>query len=400
MNFNDKLDELIGKTNYFDDQPELNEKFRGALKDIFSNLNQHQQTVLNEIKDYAVRTKRQSQALNVVTALLDRDDAQKNYFEFAPMLDAPNAIFIDLDYEPLRMLVGDIGDRKIFNGSFEVDGAVNHFRYTLDFDRRFLESEDILLRALEIYRAAPPVIFSPFSRKSFKIKFLDDVPNSARIDYKFADNDIPAVDNAVLCNNFDCSMTDFIMPIAQKPFGEFVMHKYSFERGEGATDLYLPCDDKVLIFDIDISDDAINLWLNVDSAQFYKLEYKTVDPKRKEIAALELNGRLYNSAVEQNKFSVQRILTRADLEYAIRPFRHWNGLTCRLVEQNQLSTVAPRYMSKYTHRGSKHLSVRPSTRAYLKFDRAQAKKFPSDCINFVSAWLQYHYPEVEWIGGS
>ena len=400
MIHNDKqLLELIDSANYFDDEPERNEKLRGALKNIFSNLNAHQQTVLNEIKEYAVRPQPQTENLNVITALINQNDVQKNYFEFAPV-DAPsNGIFIDLDYEPLRELVGDIGDRKIFNGTFEIDGAIKNFRYTLEFDRRFLDREEILLRVLALYHAAPPVIFSPFARKAFKVKFIDDVPNSARIDYKFADNNIPAVTDLILCSNVECTLTDFIMPDAQKPCGDLIMHKYSFERGD-QPELYLPSDDKILIFDIDRAEDSINLWLNAETAQFYKLEYKSVDAKRKEIAALELNGRLHQSAVEQNKFSVSRILTRADLEYAIRPFRQWNGLSCRLVEQKELSTVAPRYMSKYSHRGSKRLTVRPLHKAYLKFDGADRKKFPTDCINYVLGWLQYHYPEVEWIGGS
>lgn len=394
-----RLFELVDGANYFDDEPERNEKLRGALKNIFSNLNAHQQRVLNEIKDYAVRAQTQTENLNVITALINQNDVQKNYFEFAP-IDAPsNSIFIELDYRPLRELVGDTGDRKIFNGSFEVDGAIKNFRYTLEFDRRFLDREEILLRALALYHAAPPLIFSPFARKAFKVKCLDDVPNSARIDYKFADNGIPAVTDLILCSNVECTMTDFVMPEAQKPFGDLIMHKYSFECGD-QTELYLPLDEKALIFDIDRADNQINLWLNVESAQFYKLEYKPVDAKRKEIAALERNGRLYNSAVEQNKFAVQRILTRADLEYAIRPFRQWNGLSCRLVEQKEVQTIAPRYMSKYSPRGSKRLTVRPLHKAFLKFDGAAGKKFPSDCINYALNWLQYHYPEVEWIGGS
>ena len=403
MKFNDRtLEELIGKTNYFsDDEPERNEKFRGALKNIFGNLIERNNAVLDEIKAHAIRPNNHSTRLNVVTALISPNDAQSIFYEFAPILDAnADIIFIDLDYEQMRELVGDVGDRIIFNGTFEVGGTAKNFRYTLEFDRSLLSREEILLRAFEIYRVAEPLIFSPFARKSFRVKILDELPADAdHIDYCFADNGIPALTDEILCNNFELTTTAELMPEMQKPFGDFVMHKYSFERNDDRIELYVPCDDKALILELRAEDDRLNMWLDRETQRFYNLTYKKVEPSRKEIAALELNGKLHFSDVARNKFSPQRILTRLDLEYAIRPFRDWNGMHCRLVEHHELNKLTPRYMSKYSRRGSKHLTVRPLRRACIKFEGADRKKFPSDCINHALGWLQYHYPEVEWIGG-
>lgn len=55
-----------------------------------------------------------------------------------------------------------------------------------------------------------------------------------------------------------------------------------------------------------------------------------------------------------------------------------------------------RYSIKY--RNDMQIRMRTLRESFLKFEFLQQFKYKNDYVNYVLSYLEYYYPEIEWIG--
>ena len=112
---------------------------------------------------------------------------------------------------------------------------------------------------------------------------------------------------------------------------------------------------------------------------------------------MESAGRLYSNFTDKNCLAAKRILSQCDIEYAIYPFRDYQGIQCEITQK--LNEICKRYSYKYRPSPSRQMSSRKLRRVMLKFTFERNEQFKHDYINYVLDYLDYYYPEIEWVGG-
>ena len=108
---------------------------------------------------------------------------------------------------------------------------------------------------------------------------------------------------------------------------------------------------------------------------------------------------LFSNSLTQsyNGIRNRRIVSIADIEHAIAPFRtDDNWMNCEI--SNGKGQIVKRYSSQYKASWGELKNFTKISRQYLKFDSVNRIKFKEDYINYVIQCLDYFYPEIEWAG--
>lgn len=394
----DKLKDLIENSSFSSNQ-EKNKQIRGAFLSFFSELCDYSKSVNETILNQSLCPDRNGFLPDIRVALMDCEDGKKfgTSIGLAPMAVEGNRIFIDDEYENLKLLIGDVGERRTFEGQYIKDGQCHKFRYCLSFDRSYIERQELLYKYALHYELINPVMFSPYSFKSFSI-VVDSGLAREDLDFRFHENGINAITSKEKDLFWNVSIVNVALAYKAKiPYGDDTRYIFEFPKSkQGNYVLPLPCNNQTKIYAIDYLENSLTMTTDRASDDFYVLEPLTIDSTSSVVRTLESSDKMTSNTINYNGIIGGRLLSEADIEHAIAPFRSNHGIKCHISQG--CGEIAKRYIAKYRPDRRDRKLFHIISREYIMFEADKPARFLADYINYVLEYLEYYYPEIEWVG--
>lgn len=392
----EELERLISNARFSDDD-EKNKTVRDIFAAVVSELCSYTEDVNNTILNKSTDSFRKELLPEICVAFMPWNAAAFGSLGLDAMAADSTCIFIDEEYEKIKQINGDTAERKYFNGEYFRNGKMEKFPYYLKYNRRYVEKQELLYRYALHYDIINPVMYSPYSYKAFDLvydKALDEIKD--KLDFQFEKNGIKVITERDLYWNITV-LSENKTYDSKLPYGDETRYLYEFAKNKkGQYRLPLPCNNQTQIFDIEYGDDCIRMVTNHDMDEFILIEPLKVDESSSTIKALVSNKMLFTNKNPYIGFINKRIISEADIEHAIAPFRDNKGIKCSISDGKK--RIVTRYAMKYRPDRNERKLFHIISREYLAFERESAERFFSDYINYVLEFMEYFYPEVEWVG--
>lgn len=394
------LEEKIREAKFSTDE-EGNKNIRESLLSLVKELCKYTTQVNQTLVEGILERDDNSSIEDIVVALLSDADVEEKNFEAVglyKMVDAnEKRIFINDEYENIRIINGDISGKKKYKGKYLKSGKVVEFEYELKFDNSFLKLQELLYKYAELYNICNPVILSPFSHKSFFVVYSNEIEKeNVELDFCFEENGIKAIENKNLFWNIKKDSSLNKTYDAKVPYGTDTRYRYTFGKTKkGKYVLPYPVNNQTTIYDVIIGVNGVELVTNRDMDDFILLEYFDVDNDSSNVKAMISAGVLTSNKREYKGVITGRILSEGDVEHAIAPFREWKNLSCSIAQGNSNKII--RYSSRYRVDRKDKVMFSPISRKYICFSKTDGV-FLTDYANYVIEYLEYYYPEIEWVG--
>jgi len=391
----ESLQSIIDNTEFHLEKQSEN-SLKKVLKKTIQELYNYNEVVLEGIKEKVLFPQKEFAIGEIACALIPKE--QNINLSPLPLQNEAllkDIIFIDADYEEMRYIVGDDETEKFYEGFYWINGKKEKFYYKFQFKNVFLEAQKLLFQLDKYYNIDNPILFSPFCQKAFCIIYKDEIPQETeRIEYYFKEQSIPVVeDNSTLFWNLSVKKTDIISYTVKTPYDSKEKYKYIIEKPEKNWYYILPQNNHTLIYDIQFTEKGTEIWLDHDLESFILVEWNDMDWEQTEIKKFQ--KRIFSNKLKKNHFT-KRIHSLGDIEHALLPFRNNMNIVCSTTEK--LDKIYLRYSAKYKNHFQK-ISYNHLKRVYLKFQAKEFFPYIEDYVNYVLSYLEYQYPEIEWVGG-
>lgn len=334
-----------------------------------------------------------------VTLMPSGEEKSNEAFGFCRMVNEdPNRVFVNDEYDFIRALNGDTTGQRIYWGRYMKNGKVENFPYHLKFDRSYVELQELIYKFAEHYKVSNPIIFSPFSHKSFYLIYDSNLDKEGyELDFCFEENGIDAIQDKQLYWNIKKSVTENKTYDAKIPYGEETRYKYRFKKTKkGKYVIPLPLNNQTRIFDIQYTENGIDMTTDHDMDDFVLLEHLDVDYTASMVKALKSSKMVYSNSTGYTGIVTGRLVSKGDIEHALAPFRNLNGIKCTLSEGKE--QIINRYSVKYRANRKNRVLFQIIQREYVFFSGDLNERFLNDYANYVLEYLEYFYPEIEWVG--
>ena len=311
-------------------------------------------------------------------------------------------VFLDCEYDEIRGIDGDLsGEERTYRGRYvcKKDGETGAFDYCLEFDNSFLKAQGMLFDFAELYRVENPVVLSPYSRKSFFVKYAKDLcKDDFELDFCFAENHIPVIEGRnSLYWNIRQSIENERAYDAKAPYGDATKFIYRFRKTKkGNLPLPLPLNNQTRVYSINVTEDGVDIATSREVDDFLIYEYLDFDLNSGLAKERQSKQLLFSNETVNGTGRRRRILAEGDIERAIGCFSGWRAARCERSEGGGI--VIPRYSKKYcVDRKAKNM-FNAIRRECVSFKGTKNRRFLADFANYVLEYLEYYYPEIEWVG--
>ena len=400
----DSMIERIDQSRFVEGDESADEALKSVFKRAMQELCGYTRRILNDIEQTLLFPEDPCSIGEIVVALAQNANCAPGKNEYPAMTKMaastdPGVYFIDADHGSFKKIVGDVDSEKTYEGVYRLGQDLVKYRYRLKFDDRFLQQQDLLSRMASLYKVDNAIIHSPYIRRAVNVCVLDEIPSKAcEQDHQFAQNGIPAIEDAALLWNLQACSTELLKAEERVPYGQEIKYKFHFKRSkEGRWRYAVPQNNQTIVYQICFSEDGIDLLLDHELETFFVIEYRAVDWDELEIKKLIRQHRIHSNYVKRSAISNPRIISEGDIAFAIHPFRNTGSVKCEIA--TDLKKVCTRYSAKYRAQLHGRLTYTKLKQVKLKFSVDDPPAFYDDEINFVLQYLEYYYPEIEWIGG-
>lgn len=396
----EKLNTII-ENSYFSSDVEKNRQVRNAFLAVFSELCDYSKAVNDEIMNRSEEKERTSVLPEIFVTLMDKDDGEKigRGIGLSSMVDSARRFFLDDEYEEIKRLIGDYGKKVNYVGQYIKDGMAYDFTYYLKFDRSYVERQELIYKYALHYDFSNPVIYSPYSAKAVMLVCDTEIDeNKCEVDYKFKENGLKMI---------SCYEKDLFWNIsvsnenrtydAKEPYGDEVRYVFEFSKNKAGNYLLpLPMNNQTKVYEIEFTDCSIKITTDHDMDEFVVLEPLSIDETSSAIKTLMSVGKAFRNSNNYSGIITKRILSEADIEHAIAIFRDNHGIRCKISKGEGI--IVRRYLSKYRPNRPDRKLFNLICREYVSFDTDNQNAFMIDYVNYVLEYLEYYYPEIEWVG--
>ena len=396
----EKIKTII-ENSVFSSDEEKNKQLRNLFLSFFSELCNYSQAVNENILSQSILKNYDAILPEICVALIDKDivEKQSNTLGLVAMVDENDKIFIDDEYENIKKLIGDAEHKKKYEGQYIKQGQCHKFQYYLKFDRSFIEKQELLYEYALYYNLGNPILYSPYSHKSVTLIYDKEVSEShCELDFKFNENGINVI-NGIKNNlfwNIDIHNENRTYD-AKVPYGNEVRYIFRFNKSKkGNYVLPLPLNNQTKVFNIEVLESMIEITTDHDMDEFAVLEPLECDETSPLIKTLKSNEKFFNNRRSYNEIINKRIISESDIEHSIATFRNNNGIKCCISEGG--GQIVNRYTKKYRADRKSRKFFNTISREYVLFKAEEKKRFLTDYVNYVIEYLEFYYPEIEWVG--
>ena len=399
---------------------ETNKSIRDSLSAILKELCDYTNRVSRKLVEDARKRGNSPRINDVFVALLPVKDEKGNVkkydesglfsmnsnFDYSDGMFHYERVFMDCEYDEIKEFDGKTYEAE----GKDKKGAPFKFSFSLEFDDSFLKAQEILFDYAEHYNVKNPVVFSPYSHKSFYVKYVEqlreDVPElDSLLKESFEKKKIPVVEgkNSLYWNIKQSVEKENIGKIydADDPYGDATRYVFRFEKPDGGNSpLSLPLNNQTRVYSTNVDEDWVDVVIDREIEDFTVLEYKDFDPESKLAKECQSKRYLFDNKAPEGTWKRHRILSEGDIERAIGCFnKHeykWPDARCERSKKRDKTIV--RYSKKYrVDRKAKILFIKIK-KVYVGFKETEDKKFLVDIANYFLEYLEYYYPEIKWIG--
>lgn len=377
----------------------LNEKVRSLLCQTINKLCDYNEQTMRQIENQGMSTDSSQTIGEIACALVSQNDAGNciGLSEMNVLLPNENIVFIDKDYEELRKVVGDKDSDRRYEGFYTANGGQHAFQYKIKFCDKYVKLENLIFNLADYYKVDNPVVYSPFSKKAFQIIYMNDIPENVDfIDFQLEKYDLETIENVNVFWNLNIIKLEQVTCIEKKPYGNCIKYLFLIEKSrEGNYYFVLPEHNQAIVYDVNFSDRGTEIWTNHECEDFTLVQWKSVDWNMPEIKKLQANGKIFSNKLESSRFPSKKMISMCDIEHAIYPFRNNMGIECELTKH--LDKIFLRYSAKYRCSMINRIYYKTLKRVMVRFDGNA--EYMNDYANYALQYLEYYYPEIEWVGG-
>ncbi|MDF2544615.1 MAG: hypothetical protein K0S47_4333 [Herbinix sp.] len=405
----EQLDKIIDRRTYLTDSSESDEKLKGMLKELFTQLGLYNESVMKELQSEILSKKNSVDELPVIiTALIDRQRLDKFCFEkdsqFAEMaINQKPVYFLRCSYEEIKQICGEKSQKpRKYKGHVTDSNGTHTFDYYFKFNDCHLRAEKMLEQLAKTYHLPVPIVYSPFSHKSFDL--IDNIDSSIRdrksVSYDFEANGLKDI---VLCNkvllwNVRSSDSKVMQPVSKKPYLNLVKYQYQFTDRK-PNQYIVPSEENELVYEVRNDMNETDLWLQNELGKFRTLTISSIDQNRVDIKELLMEGFIYHNEREVCCYPLERIRSWSDINYAVAVFSGNPYISLQVDKNNNGRTVIKRYSKKYAYQLEPTIRQRTVGTSYITFQCSGEQEWLlSDYANYILTYLDIYYPEIEWVG--
>ena len=393
------LEKIITNAKFVLDEGE-NRIIRDTLNAVISGLCTYTTEVNKSIVQGIIGQDRTVQIQEIIVAILqNEDDKEKELWGLCAMAEkSEKRIFLNEGYERIKSIVGDDGNRKFFEGEYCKDGQTEKFQYYLKFDRSFVKKQEMIYRVADFYKISNPVVYSPFSHKSFYVIYDRELDKeNVKLDFRFRENGLNVILDKQLYWNIKETTIENKTYDAKLPYGNETRYVFKFSKNKkGKYLLALPTNNQTKVYDIKFDEFGSEIVIDHDMDDFLILEILDVDKSSSTVKALKSNKMFFTNLIDYTGPITSRLVSKGDIEHAIAPFRNTMGVKCEISDGT--NTIVGRYASKYRANRYSRIFFHVIRREYILFISDNSDCYINDYINYVIDYLEYHYPEIEWVG--
>lgn len=308
-----------------------------------------------------------------------------------------NRVFLDCEYDEIKQIVGDLAEKKSYKGRYIKDGKLLSFDYTLEFDGCFLSLQEELYDYAEHYSVKNPIMFSPYSHKSFQLGFDKSLlKDGIKLDFGFRDNHLPVLEGYGLYWNIKRVLEEGKTYDGKMPYADSTKYVFVFPKTKnGDFILPLPLNNQARIYDIQFKEKCVEVTTNHDIESFVELQYIELDLNSRIVKESQSKGWLFSNDISDGIWRVRRLLSEGDIERAIACFREWHDVCCERSSGDGRHIA--RYSKKYRSDRKNKNMFNTIRREHIRIAKT-SKRFLTDYANYILEYLEYYYPEIEWAG--
>ena len=394
----EKLKSIIENSGFSDDS-DKNKQIRNAFLRFFTELCDYTENVNNSIVNQSATPDAQGALSDISVVLMDRNDGEKLGISIglSRMTDVNGVVFLNTDHNSIKELVGDNEGRKKYIGEYIKNGKAFSFEYSLRFNRSYVERQELLYKYAQHYNILNPVVYSPYSFKAFDVVFDKEIADE-QLDFLFQKNGLEVISSEDRDLFWNISVLEQNKTYDAKiPYGDSNRYIFEFKKNKkGNYLLPLPKNNQTKIYDIEFCSDCIQMTTDHDMDDFYLLELLEMDESSSIIKALVSNEMLFTNQNSYKGIVNGRLVSEADIEHVLSPFRENYGIKCSI--SNGEGEIVKRYSQKYRPDRNDRKLFNTISREYVSFVDEKETLFLLDYINYVLEYLEYYYPEIEWVG--
>ena len=442
------------------DKAEIPEEWKKILQTTMQSVITRSDSVLAEIRNRVLQEADDSTVdmgvmWNVAIALVSHDEAnnlggfrnilcnRKESQEEYPLgephfIDIEGNYFLNCSYEEACACCFDeYGSEYPYSGNVSIQGVDTPFRYRLVFDLRYVNAEQMLFDASNIYQVRIPVIFSPYSRRAVKIQIPSEYGNVADMlkensndltPYRLSDNKL--ADKLVADKRLMWNIRTEPINLPQysagtdndnsyfAPYGNSNVYRYEFKNLKENEFICPGQDDIPNILSAQITQQKneqrqmITLVANKQlTSQCTSLRIMKHQENITEDTTVCRVKNIFSNLAAKTKytmFTAERLRTKGDIERVLyglsMPTHNLSSsfLCVTDVERKDVDVVRTYYRElAYGSGDSSREQVLYGNRrrlpfCYLKF--IGDNKFLSDYASFVLFFLATRYPDFQWVG--
>ena len=157
---------MIIENSCFSLDEEKNKQIRRAFLAFFSELTDYSKSINDTILCQSIFRSDDGFLPEICVTLMNGNEGEKtgNSMGLSRMIEVGNRVFIDDEFENIKVLIGDSGEPRKYEGQYIKDGQCYSFQYYLKFDRSYVERQELLYKYALFYNMLNPVLYSPYSR--------------------------------------------------------------------------------------------------------------------------------------------------------------------------------------------------------------------------------------------
>lgn len=442
----DELQSIVERSN-------LSEEWKKILRETFAELSKRNDVVLDEIRRRALREDGNlradlSDGWDVVTALMPSDqvDEMTRFYEVLKIreqkadvenllaeslcIDLEGGYFLDCSYAEANALCADEFDTVFpYQGYIKMDGERMPFHYRLVRNLRYIERERQLWGMAHLYHIARPAIFSPYARRAVKIQIpqeereiadhLREYPQDAA-PFCFADN---GLEDKILC---DRHLLWNVIPEKKElppygglesdersyfaPYGDQEIYRYEFSNVKENEFICPAHEDRAAVIAAEKDRENGRIILITKCRLQSECMSMRILPLAEDVAKhCEGAGKVAfanRDACREHSFPKERLRTQGDIERVLYALS-MPDFSCSFAEVSSTVKTYPNVIVRYSNElryGDADIlreqllygKTRRLPYCYLRF--SGESKFLNDYAEYVLSFLEYRYPDVQWVG--
>lgn len=364
----------------------LNENQKQFFRALANAITERQNDFFDHLESKVIQNNSSQININPIITFLKKDNDNSDYGDiFNPLLksdeDDENIIFIDLPYNEV-----DDCERIVI-----VEGK----KCKLEKTDIFIQKEKIISTFFRLYHINLPYIYSPYSRRAFKLYELNEDTNEYEpVNLKrdcYNLSEIPGAIHGELMWNVTITESKQLRP------NKTINNDLEFYR-------YNCDEDSFIVPESEIDENTI------EDIKLYKIDNKFIDVRSNlEIDFMKIQINEYKNNISKTMFSSkiiekntiipENIVTYADLKLAIDEFYLYPDEYNKHSYTNE--SIAVKSYSRdfdYSYNDLSTISRRNKNYFYLYFKDSGIDNFFIDRVNYFIAFMRYNYPNFYWVG--